>query len=44
MRRLIDNQEAATEMGLRARGVFESEAGATARTVAALMAVLEERA
>jgi 3-deoxy-D-manno-octulosonic-acid transferase len=44
MRRMIDDQEAATEMGLRARGVFESEAGATARTVAALIAVLEERA
>lgn len=44
LRDLLADQDAALAMGLRARAIFESEAGATGRAVTALMAVLEERA
>ena len=37
---LLHNQTAATEMGVRARQVFASQAGATARCVAALRELL----
>lgn len=44
VRHLLGNQEQAAAMGQRALQVFESAAGATARAVAVLTAVLEERA
>ena len=44
LRDMLADQDAAGAMGARARVVFESEAGATARAAAALMAVLEARA
>jgi 3-deoxy-D-manno-octulosonic-acid transferase len=44
MRDLLANEEASKTLGSRARSAFESEAGATERAAAALMALLEERA
>jgi len=43
MRDLLADENAANAIGARARAVFEREAGATKRTVDALMAALEER-
>jgi 3-deoxy-D-manno-octulosonic-acid transferase len=40
---LLKNREGAAAIGERGRGVFEAEAGATARTVQALMALLQKR-
>jgi 3-deoxy-D-manno-octulosonic-acid transferase len=40
---LLKNRERAAAMGERGRGVFDAEAGATARTVQALMALLQKR-
>lgn len=44
LRDLLGDSAAATAMGTRGRAVFESEAGATDRTVIALLPILEERA
>jgi 3-deoxy-D-manno-octulosonic-acid transferase len=44
LRDLLTDESSAKEMGARAREVFESEAGATERAVAALMAEFERRA
>lgn len=44
IRGLLGNETAAKAMGVRAHKVFKAEAGATARAVSALQAVLEERA
>jgi 3-deoxy-D-manno-octulosonic-acid transferase len=41
---LLRDEDAARAMGARARAVFESEAGATSRAAAALVAMLGERA
>jgi 3-deoxy-D-manno-octulosonic-acid transferase len=41
---MLEDSDGAREMGERGRRVFENEAGATARTVGALMELLEERA
>lgn len=43
IRGLLGNESAAKAMGMRAHKVFKAEAGATARAVSALLAVLEER-
>jgi 3-deoxy-D-manno-octulosonic-acid transferase len=40
---LLKNRERAVAIGERGRGVFEAQAGATARTVDALMVLLQER-
>jgi 3-deoxy-D-manno-octulosonic-acid transferase len=39
---LLKNRERAGSIGERGRGVFEAQAGATARTIEALMALLQE--
>jgi len=39
---LLKNREKAVAMGERGRGVFDAQAGATARTIQALMALLQE--
>jgi 3-deoxy-D-manno-octulosonic-acid transferase len=44
LKHLLTDESEANAMGTRARAVFESESGATARAVAALLAVLKERA
>ncbi|MGC1360516.1 MAG: 3-deoxy-D-manno-octulosonic acid transferase, partial [Silvibacterium sp.] len=44
LRDLLSDEESSRAMGARARAVFEREAGATARAVTALVAVLQERA
>jgi len=41
---LLQHQPEARAMGERGRTVFETQSGATARTVQALMALLEETA
>jgi hypothetical protein len=40
---LLKDREKATAIGERGRGVFNAQAGATARTVQTLMALLQER-
>jgi 3-deoxy-D-manno-octulosonic-acid transferase len=40
---LLKHRERAVAIGERGRAVFEAQAGATARTVEALMALLQER-
>jgi 3-deoxy-D-manno-octulosonic-acid transferase len=40
---LLKNREKAADLGERGRGVFDAQAGATARTIEALMAVLQKR-
>ena len=44
LRDLLSDEDSSRAMGVRAREVFEREAGATARAVTALVAVLQERA
>ena len=44
LQHLLTDESEAAAVGARARTVFENEAGATTRAVAALLAVLEERA
>ncbi len=41
--RLLGDSEAAAGMGARARGVFEEQAGATGRSVAAIQGILDQR-
>jgi 3-deoxy-D-manno-octulosonic-acid transferase len=40
---LLKNRERAAAIGERGRGVFNAQAGATSRTVEALMALLQKR-
>ena len=40
---MLRDEDAARALGERGRAVFEAEAGATARTVRALMELMEER-
>jgi 3-deoxy-D-manno-octulosonic-acid transferase len=40
---LLKNREQAAEIGERGRAVFDAQAGATARTIQALMGLLQKR-